>query len=373
MKMIYAGQDGSTKTFDQLLFNCTRNQKCQKPFYVPVNQFSDIVLYADLPGVPEDMTFEVMNVCEIGNVGSFVPFDYVIGQRDDLGYYGVFGGFIVTPPVGVTYQRFFFKITVTIGVNVYTWFSEQYEFPVCETLTELKGCYPNEREGVAAYDCNGLYYGYPTVDETQLGNPNYKYIHKGFVRMGEIIEQRNRMQFTAFNSQRIFRNEFTREWLFEFELVPTFYKDHLIAIFNRGNVQVDGTEWKLADTQDISMIDTDSKLWRMDMTFDKLCKQVFGCAPADCEFRIPEVDPCCDPSDISAISEPVAPCEAGCGRYRATAGPDSAATFMWVDCAGDNQITGIAATEEFLFCTCDEHPLYSTENVTVVRVSDCVD
>lgn len=301
MKLISAGSALEPQPYTNLLFNCIRNPKCQRPFYVPVNDFSDIVFYTDLPGSPTVTLIEVLNVCDIDNVGTAVSTTYVAGTKPDLSWYGVFGGLVVTPPVGVTYNRFFFRFTFTVDGNDYVYYSEQFEFPYCEDLMTLKGCYPNEVAGVDAIDCNGIYYGVPTNAEF-LGDQYYRYFHWAFLRMASVIEQRNKMTFTAFNNKRIYKTLFNREWLLEHELVPGFFKDVLIGIYNRGNIRINGTEWKLAESQDISIVDIDSKLWKLDMILDSECKQVFGCKPADCEFPVPP--PPCDPVGFDPEVDP---------------------------------------------------------------------
>lgn len=282
MKLLYAGVGLGVAPYTDLLFNCTRNQKCERPFYVPVNLFSDISLYADIQGSPTLVLIEVLNVCDIANVGTAIPGKYVIGTKPDGTWYAVFSDLIVTPPVGVTYTRFFFKITLTIGGQDYVWYSQQYEFPICETLTQVRGCYPNEEVGVDAFDCNGIYYGYPN-NEDFLGSGIFHYTHLAYVRLGSIIEQANKMTFTAFNNKKTYKSVFVRESLFESEIVPKFYKDVLIGIYNRGNILVNGVEWKLSETQDIRVIDNDSKLWRVDINLDSECKQTFGCKATDCD------------------------------------------------------------------------------------------
>jgi len=297
MKLIPAGFGEMATPYTDLLFNCTRNQKCQRTFYVPVKLFSDIVLFTDLPGEPTLVQIDVLNVCDIENEGSAVASKYVAGTKPDGSWYAVLGSLIVTPPIGVVYHKFFFRVTFTVSGIDYIYFSEQYEFPICETLTFVRGCYPNQEVGTDAFDCNGIYYGFPNNEEDFLGDHNYRYVHSGYVRLGSVIEQRNKMTFTAFNNRTTYKSVFNREWLFEQDIVPTFYKDVLIGIYNRGMVQVDGKEWKLADSQDVAMIDTDSKLWRLDIVFDEECKQSYGCKPRDCFLP---VDPCCVPTLISA-------------------------------------------------------------------------
>lgn len=358
MKLIYAGQGVSASPYTNLLFNCTRNARCQNPFYVPVEAFSDISLYADLTGSPTLVEISVIDVCgPVENTGTAVSTQYVVGTKPDETWYGVFSGLVVTPPVGVTYTRFFFKLSFTIAGIVHVYYSQQYEFPVCEDLTFVQGCYPNEEAGTSAFDCNGIYYGFPNSEDF-LGSEYFRYVHSGYVRLGSIIEQKNTMTFTAFNNKRIYKSVFNREWLFEFEIVPTFYKDHLVGIFNRGNVRVQLPgealfEWKLAESQDISILSTDSKLWRMDMLFDAECKQVFGCKPADCVLPGPP-DPCCDPTVTGASVETVNCCspvvssataQLGCERLEIQGGA-SGATLEWDDCETGTFLSQFVATGE---------------------------
>lgn len=281
MKLLYAGQGVSAQSYTALQFNCTRNAKCQREYYVPVQLFSDIVLFADLAGKPDTIEIEVYNVCDIENIGSAVSSKYVIGKTDSDSWYATLGNLIVTPPVGVTYNRFFFKVTFTIAGTEHVYYSQQYEFPLCDPLTFVRGCYPNEEVGSSATDCNGIYYGFPT-NEDFLGDNNYRYIHSAYVRFGTVIEQTNKLSFTAFNKKKTYKAILNREWLFEYEILPTFYKDVILAIANRGNMQVAGVEYLLSESQDIKIIDNDSKLWKMDLLFTGECKQYFGCKPSDC-------------------------------------------------------------------------------------------
>lgn len=282
MKLIYAGEGMAAKSYTELLFNCTRNQKCQKPFYVPIQQFSDLSFFADLAGEPELIEIEVLNVCDIDNIGAAVSNTYVAGTTPEGSWYGVFSDLIVTPPMGVTYNKFFFRFSITISGSVHVFYSEQFEFPICETLKLIKGCYPNEAVGANAFDCNGIYYGFPNNPEEALGTVNFRYFHKAFLRMASVIEQSNKMTFTAFNSKKTYKSVFNREHLLEFELVPTFYKDTLIGIFNRGNIEFDGSKWRLSDEQSFSITDRDSKLWILDVLLAEECKQTFGCGEDDC-------------------------------------------------------------------------------------------
>jgi hypothetical protein len=70
--------------------------------------------------------------------------------------------------------------------------------------------------------------------------------------------------------------------------------------------------------------------------------------------------------------EPPVPCEGVCGRYQATGEATDGTAFTWVDCDGVSNDTTIAFNANFEFCTCDADPQYSTANVTVVRLGNCI-
>lgn len=279
MKMIYAGTEEALIPYANLLFNCNRNKYCQREFYIPVQNFSDLVLYLDFPGEPETIDIQIIDVCDPESVFTATSSLYVAGTKPDGSWYGVFGSLTVEPN---TLKRFFIKISVLVAGVTYIYYSQQIEIPVCDPLMLLQSCYPLKEIGVDTDDCNGIYYGQPNNPDDALGSITYRYVHTAFVRMGSVTEQKNRMTFTAFNSKKTYKSVLTRESLLEFELVPTFYKDQLLGIFNRGNIEVAGVKWKLAESQDISMIDKDSKLWRMDILLDEECRQPFGCASLDC-------------------------------------------------------------------------------------------
>jgi hypothetical protein len=309
MKLINAGLSGANTVYTQHLFNCTRNPKCERPFYVPISAWSDLMVYVDLPGKPETIegVAEVLNICEevlggdfnddfnddfdIGNSVSSntIVFNrYIVGQKPDGSWYGVFGNPMVTGGEGI--RCFFLTLRFIIGGLEYTYFSEQICFEnSCKELKRLESCYPNEPAGAEAEDPNGIYYGYPNNVDI-LGDETYRYLHWGYVRDASVTEQNNRLNFTAFNSKKTYKGTVDREHLLEFELVPTFYKNHILGIIARGDITIDDTAWRLATDQEIRIIDTDSKLWRMDILLAEQHKQTFGCG-GECTLQGCEVGP----------------------------------------------------------------------------------
>lgn len=306
MKLIYAGTGEASLDPTKWLFNCKRNAACQRPYFVPYPHLSDIVFYLDLPfGKPDSTTVEIIDTCGKQSGGDFnddfnddffnddiappppytaIPATYVIAQKPDGSWYGVFANLSTTVGEG-SFPCFYLRITCIKDGITYTFYSQQICLQRCEELTLLQGCYPNEPVGANATDCNGIYYGFHAGNGVPVGATNYRYFHKAYVRLGSIIEQKNKLSFSAFNSRRMYKNFFSREWVFEFELVPTFYKDIIIGVLNRGNIKIDGVAYKLADEQTFEIIDTNSKLWGMDVLLDELCKQYFDCGEDNCTVQ----------------------------------------------------------------------------------------
>lgn len=301
MKLIQAGANFLPIPYESLLYNCTRNKACQDPYYVPVQSMSDIVFYINVLGLlPQSVEIQVFNACDLTQIpGTAIAGSYVFGRKPEgESNYGVLGNLTVIPPAGVTYQRFFFKVTLVHSfVFESYYFSEVYEIDSCNRLTEIVGCYPDEPSGTMAYDCNDVYYGFPPDGYTFIGDETYRYYHRAFVRNAEVIEQDNKLQVVRFKSKRAYRTTLNRSFLFQFEYLPTFYKDVIVAMFMRGNVTVGERQFVLAEEQSWTITDDGSKKWNMDTVFDSECKQSFGCAVSLC---LPPVPTCCDPHIDSA-------------------------------------------------------------------------
>lgn len=293
MKLYYTGLvpiDPPVDYGSQLLkayqYNCLRNPACQKPYYVPLKTFTDLILYMDFPfGNPDTVTF---NVGDCNNVLYNLTYtNYVVGQTPDGSWYGVFTGWIENIS-SITGLSFTITAIATKGSSNYIYLSEMMENSVCDVLMKLSSCYNNTPFGSNAFDCNGIYYGFANPD-TVIGNDLLRYYHHAYVRQGNIYERSNKFQFTYFNNKTAYRNFFTRNYLLQFELVPTFYKDILIGILNRGNIEIDTIAYRLDDSQEISLTNEDLKFWKMDMSLTNLCKQYFSCTPTIC---IPDLPAC---------------------------------------------------------------------------------
>ena len=281
MKMIYAGLSSSPNAVpEKWLYNCTRNPACQKPYYIPIIDFSDFILYFDFPGKPSVYSINLIPCDDtIIDIGTLMC-NFVIAQKPDNSWYGIFTQLDSTSFPTLT--AFYIDATFTINGNDYRYFSNQFQFDLCASISKVEACYNDPSLGADAYDCNGIYYGYHAGTGMAVGNSLLKYYHHAYVRYAEVIENSNKMAFTLFNSQTAYRNFFTRLYNFQFELVPGFYKDVLIGIFNRGNIGIDGIAYTLADAQDIAITNDSLKWWKMDMKLSSLCRQWFSCTPTTC-------------------------------------------------------------------------------------------
>jgi hypothetical protein len=324
MKLIFAGISGSeTLDASNYLFNCLRNKSCQRKYYVPLRSISDVSFYVDLPGKPDLIQSDILDICnltcfetpggdfsddfnedfDIGGencIESVIPVlwgKYVVGQKPDLNWYGVFGQPNQTT---INFDCFYFRYIFTVGGVDYIYYSEQFCIEKCDPLINMKGCYPNEPVGSDAFDCNGIYYGFHSGPSVSLGQNNFRYFHWANVRKGSIIDKDVKLTLNYFNNRRNYKSVLTREKLLEFELVPSFYKDSILAIFTRGNIKLNDSDYRLSAEQTWSILDTDSKLWQLDTNLFDECKQYFGCRVADC---LPPAASCSDnPTDVSGVT-----------------------------------------------------------------------
>lgn len=304
MKLIPAGiLEGDVLSLkDSYLFNCTRNPACQKEFFIPIPEISAFMqFYADLPGNPD--TYAIIMV-DCNNDGtSVVANQQVLGTKPDGSYYTVFGDLAPAGPVPDTFFLFFI---FSIGGSNYVFFTNYFRIARagCDRLTLLQACYPNEKIGADASDCNGVYYGFPN----DTGDLSYRYFHWAYVRDAEVEEQKNTLAMSLFNSRKPYKNTFNRETLFQCELMPKFYKDVIIGIANRGIMKIDGIDWTLSENNEVSLLDKDSKLWAVDILLGEQCLQYFGCGQADCELPTPPEEECCSPTDVEGdITEGIIP------------------------------------------------------------------
>lgn len=287
MKLIYAGINGNPSVIpENFLFNCIRNTKCQKPYFVPVHSIGDLMLYADVPfGTIQSHVVTVIG-CKadgtpIGEGDTVESCNYGYGTLPGGGNFAIFTGF----QSDTILLNFFVKIIITVAGIQHVYFSEQFEIENCLSLTDIQACYgENIAYPETQYDCNGIYYG-----KANVGNTNLRYVHKGFVRQGNVIERSNKITTTLFNSRLSYKAVLTKEFVFQCETVPRFYKDHLISIFTRGNIFIDAILYTISEESE-AISENDSILWTLDIALKSICKQFFGCNSSVCE-EIPAM-PC---------------------------------------------------------------------------------
>lgn len=300
MKLLYAGtvMGEVIPSWNTVIFNCIRNRKCQPRYDVPIRGTDDLLLYADLTGKPT--LIEAVVIASRTETEYSLTFGtYVVGQQPSEAWYGVFGAPVIDWD-GDTVNCFFVRIIFTIGGIEHVFYSEQFtiENSVCDPLYFIQACYPNILTAADARDCNGVYYGFHAGPDEELGEINFRYFHKAYVRMGDITESKAKLSFTLFNNRVNYKTNVEQESLFTFELVPAFYKRHLLGIFALGNIRINGTQYTLSEEQDFAITDNDSKQWKMDVSLKEFCEQSFDCSGRDCTLL-----ECCDPVVTGATVE----------------------------------------------------------------------
>ncbi len=282
MKMIFAGLSSDPNAApEKILYNCTRNPACQTKFYIPVPDLSKLFLFFDLTIVGNPETYEINIINCNGDITATDFCNFVIGQRYDNSWYAIFTGLRadILPP-GT--DNFYFKATFTAGANTYVYYSNEITVTDCVNILEVESCYNDTSAVAIPTDCNGIYYGYHSGDDLPSGNVLLRYFHKVWLRFGEIVETKNKFQFSIFNNQTSYKNYFTRQYTLQCEQLPKFMKDILIGVLNRGTIGILNETYTLTPTQDIAQADENTKLWKILVTMDNLCKQFFSCTPTDC-------------------------------------------------------------------------------------------
>lgn len=333
MKMIYAGLAGSANvSADKHRYNCTRNPQCQRAWYIPVNDLLSLDLYFELPFMPA--TYTLTMVALNGVQTQLVSGLYIVGEHPK-GYYGVFSNLVAA---GSVPDCFYIKGEFSFNQTTAVFYSNDFRYNDCNSLTKVEGCYNNVDAGVNAYDINGLYYGYP-VNGEYLGNNNWRYYHNASVRFAKVTNTKHKLSVSLFNSKRAFKSQTSKVYNFASEVVPEFYKDEIMAVISRGNITIGNKPYSVSDEVDLSVHTEDSGLWVMDIPLSVSINTYFSCKTTVCralpdvccnptEMEISsDIDKCCNPMEVSISSEPAAECR----RYEIT-GISEFAYFSWTDC-----------------------------------------
>lgn len=290
--MIPSGSNAPVTDWADYIANCNRNPACEPSYSAPLPGVPYLQLYVDF-GQYQPVTYEIIlqDICNQAHTEAMIPGTYVVGQTPEGGWYGVFKYF--TPPVTAV-TKFVVWLSAMVdtpaGLIERTWFSQQMQVETCLRLMKLKACYP-EGATYTGFDHQGTYYGLPDGDD-YLGTPTVRYYHVAYVRTGKVRDLPPKATFTS-NLRRNFRTSIEESWQLEFELVPKWYKDQILAIYGRGAVQVnDGTTYLVSDLAFEGIEENDAQ-WKAWAQFKKTSRLYFGCDNSVC-------GDCCSPTVISA-------------------------------------------------------------------------
>jgi hypothetical protein len=286
---------GTIVNYGAYISNCRLGQK---PYKIPVLSLSDVQEYINIGGQPDAALYQLIHTCGpfAGTIEDLTTSNYVIGQKPNDDWYGVFKSFSgVENPL----TCFVIGITLSFGALDVIYFSEEYCIESsCDNLTLIKGCYGNLNNKIS-YDCEGIYFGtHANEDSTPMGDPTVIYEHQLYLRGVEVTLQSIKNTFKQ-GRTRNFRTEKERIYQFWAELVPEWYMVHVDAVFYRGEVFVGGIKYLVNDTG-YEKVEDCKKVWKPTATFKESCYQSFSCEADPCA---PPVPTCCDVSSVSATVE----------------------------------------------------------------------
>lgn len=280
---------GTILNYGSYISNCTLKQR---PYKIPVTNLQDVQLYINIGGQPDFAEYQLLHTCGpyAGTIETLTTSSYIIGQKPNLDWYGVFKNF--NPTINPL-SCFVIAITLTFGAGEVIYFSEEYCIDNnCNNLTLIKGCYGN-LDNRLSYDCEGIYFGQHATDNEALGDTSIVYEHKLYLRDVEVTLQSIKNTFKQ-GRVRSFRTEKERLFQFWSELVPEWYMPTIDAIFYRGEVFVGGTKYLINETSFEKLDDYCLKSWKPSATFKESCYQSFSCEDDPCTIVIPPIT-CCDP------------------------------------------------------------------------------
>lgn len=275
--------------YTNYVHNCLRNAQCDPPYSAPVLDIPYVQLYVDF-GQYEPVMYEIQLVDHCGDNGEqLFPSNYIVGQTPEGNWFGVFKYF---QPVAVTTFVIWLSAFVDVpgGLVEKTFFSEMFVVEPCDHLTKVKACQP---AGALAtgFDVNGIYYGDPVPGDV-LGFDGVRYFHIAWVRRGKLRELSNKATFKS-SLYRTFRSTLERTHQLEFELVPKWYKDVLLAIYMRGAIQVNDGPTMIVSDLNFEALNDDDLQWRAYPQLKTTTNLYFGCDDSECVE-------CCSPLVISA-------------------------------------------------------------------------
>lgn len=282
---------GTISNYGSYISNCTRGEK---PYKIPVNNLQDVQLFIDIGGQPDAAQYQLIHTCGpyAGTIETLTTSSYIIGQKPNDDWYGVFKNFNDTDnPLSC----FVIGITLTFGLLDVIYFSEEYCVETtCNNLTLIKACYGNLDNRIS-YGCDGTYFGKHATENTPLGDEAIVYRHQTYLRDVEVTLSSIKNTFKQ-GRTRNFRTE--KEKIFQFwaELIPEWFIDTIDAIFYRGEVFVGSVKY-LVDGTNFEKVADCPKTWKPSATFKESCYQSFSCEEDPCIDALPT---CCNPTSIVA-------------------------------------------------------------------------
>lgn len=295
--------------YPRVIKNCNLSP-CEVPYRAPLPELAYMQFFVDF-GTVQPILIQITAIDTCGGLAEEQLFtqDYVVGQDAEGRWYGVYRFFFETVhdfTCFVVHVR-----TVFQDGSERVWYSQEFCIEVCQTLTKVKACMP-EQATATGYDVNGVYYGLPQ-GMTTLGIPLVRYFNFVFVREAKTRELSNKITFSNnLLSNKTFRSQVDKIFQFEFELVPQWYKDLLLAIYARGTIEINGQIWNVTELA-FEGINEDDLRWKAFAQLTQVVRQFFGCDTSECIE-------CCTPQVLDAytisVVESESPGEAIQGTYR---------------------------------------------------------
>lgn len=331
--------------FPQYVHNCQRGP-CEPPYAAPLPSVPRLQLYVEFGTYkPVLQEIHLQDVCNVGHTEQLFPSNYVVGQTPEGTWYGVFKYFNdVVAPVTTFVVWMSALVDTPAGLVEKTFFSEELVIEPCAPITKIKACQP-EAATTTGFDVNGLYYGLP-VNADYLGIPEVRYFHIAYVRQVKARELPPKGTFTA-SLYKNFRTQIERSWILETELVPKWYKDVLLAIYARGAIEVDGTQYLVSDLA-FEALNDDDLTWKPYVNLKQIDRLYFGCDESVCAE-------CCSPIVLGATLDFVpesptdeSPTEESPGEESPP--PPSPECEIWQN-TGEENATGVS------YIACDGTPI----------------
>lgn len=281
MKLNKTSQYKTPGEYTGVIHNCNLSP-CELSWCAPFPSVSSIEIYIDYgEKEPISTTLTIVDTCE--GVSEILNTEkFVVAKNPDGNWYGVYKEFDITVN---TYDSLIIHASVIYDdESQESFFSEQICTVNCGGLTKISACMPKGSTDLG-FDVNDIYYGLP-IDNEFSGDRNIRYENYLFVRGGKVIETSNSLELSSFRLKN-FKSVVNKRWKFEFELVPKWFKEFLLAIYARGIVSIDSDVYAVEELN-FEALNEDDLTWKAWATLKSKRKLYFGCSDYKC------VD-CCNP------------------------------------------------------------------------------